>query len=151
MISRFFESKDKDKLTEVIDSVCAECKWMSTKRFEPTAQWQHSLSVLDCQAHTLFVVEEKNDVIGWCRIFPENCLVPLSRGELGIGLVLAYRNKKFGQQILETAFSWALKKGLKQIDLTVNKGNKIAFHLFNKFGFVIVNQVKDVYFMTARI
>lgn len=151
MISRVYKGKDQNKLIEVIDSVCAGCEWMTTKKFIPTVQWEHSLSAPNCQAHVLFVVEEKNDVVGWCRIFPENCQVSLSNVELGIGLLPVYRNKKWGHKILEIAFSWALKKELKQINLTVNEGNKIAFHLFNKFGFVVENKENDTYFMTARI
>jgi GNAT superfamily N-acetyltransferase len=106
---------------------------------------------LDCLAHALFVVEENDEIIGWCRIFPENCYTSSSIGELGIGLLPDYRNQNRGHKMLETAFSWALKQGVKQINLTVNEKNEIAIHIFNNFGFKVFAKEDDIYFMSSKI
>ncbi len=151
MVSRLYSPKDRTRIEMVIGLVCAESEWMDAKSFIPTYQWLHAFSNLNCQMHALFVAEENDVVVGWCRIFPEKCNIDKNFGELGIGLLPNYRNQKIGYKLMETSCAWALKNGIKQIDLTVNVNNKIAFHLFDKFGFKIAARQANTLLMSLNI
>lgn len=151
MVSRLYSAKDRTRIEKVIGLVCAESEWMNAKSFIPTYQWLHAFSNLSCQMHALFVAEENDELVGWCRIFPEKCNIDKNFGELGIGLLPNYRNQKIGYRLMETSCAWALVKGIKRIDLTVNENNKIAFRLFEKFGFKIAARHASILLMSLNI
>lgn len=148
MTCRLYRTNDEAALIHVIDFVCAESKWMSTKKFVPTDQWNHALLNPGCTRHALFVVGEKDEIAGWCRLFPEKCLLSENVWELGIGLLPEYRNRKIGQGLLETAIVWASNQSCQSISLTTNENNHVALHLFNKIGFKVVNKQGSILSMS---
>ena len=135
----------------VIDLVCAECEWMSTKRFVPTFQWLHAFSETKCQSHLLLAAGYAGELIGWCRLFPEECLEARMSVELGIGLLPDYRNQKIGSGLLELAFYWAKNSAVDRIDLSAHNGNRRALHLFEKFGFKSVSVDGNCLLMSTKV
>lgn len=133
---RALRTLDKDHVIQVINFVCAECKWMLTNKFDPTPQWLHALEDVECKFHVLLLYVDNDKPIGWCRIFPEKCVSPETIGELGIGLLPNFRNQKLGSELLETALESAFNIGMSRIDLSVHQDNKKAVFLFEKFGFI---------------
>lgn len=109
---------------------------MITNKFEATPQWLHALNNMECKFHILLLYVDNNKPIGWCRIFPEKCILPEKTGELGIGLLPNFRNQKLGSKLLETAIERAFNIGMRRIDLSVHQDNKQAVYLFEKFGFI---------------
>jgi ribosomal protein S18 acetylase RimI-like enzyme len=134
----------------IIDHVCAESEWMSTKKFTPTLPWLHAFSAPECKFHLLLVAENVGSLVGWCRLFPEQCKY-FDIGELGIGLKSDYRDKKIGSNLLKLAFNWAKNIGMKRIDLSVHVDNHCAVHLFKKFNFSVVSNVNDRFLMSADL
>lgn len=149
--ARVYEPKDRLQIIQVIDFLCAENNWMSTEKFIPTLQWLHAFSETECKLHFLLVAEYKGELVGWCRLFPEQCMHAEKQGELGIGLLSNYRNQKIGSSLLELAFKWAHNLGMKQIDLSVHNANRRAQHLFTKFGFRYISNNGDRFLMSASI
>jgi GNAT superfamily N-acetyltransferase len=152
MIIRSYIHQDAHELAEVINSVCADVKWMLTKSFIPTDEWLHAMSKPECKKHLLLVVEENNKMIGWCRVFPKKCSALMRSAELGIGILAKYRNQGIGYSLIQYSFEWAQFQSLDQIDLSVSIKNKIALHLFEKVGFEIrENKTNEFLLMSANM
>lgn len=147
---RRFEVIDQDQVVRVIDHVCAESKWMETKRFIPTLSWLHAFSDTACDFHLLLVAESDSKLVGWCRLFPEKCKY-VEVVELGIGILPDYRYKKLGSSFINAVFAWARKVGVKRIDLSVHIDNHIAIYLFKKFNFEVVSNNSELFLMSANV
>lgn len=132
---RLSVNSDRKKLTDLIDSVCAE-GLMVTTRFLPTPDWLYALESPGQNTHLLLVAQQDTDIVGWCRLFP---VADTSEVELGIGVTKAYRNQGIGSSLLYTAINWAREKG-SPIVLQTHKDNAIAHKLFNKFGFILTGE-----------
>jgi RimJ/RimL family protein N-acetyltransferase len=146
-----YEANDRSRIIRVINLVCAECEWMSTKRFVPTFQWLHTFSETKCQSHLLLVAENASELVGWCRLFPEQCNGSGKIGELGIGLLANNRNQKIGSGLLELVFQWAQNSCMDRINLSVHRENRRALHVFGNFGFRYISDDRDRLLMSAKV
>ncbi|MGT2926796.1 GNAT family N-acetyltransferase [Streptococcus cuniculipharyngis] len=84
-------------------------------------------------------------------------------GDIFIGIRKDYWNQGIGQILMEEAIIWAEKSGvIRRLELTVQKRNQRAVHVYEKFGFVIEGvrprgakardgQFLDVYMMGKMI
>lgn len=84
-------------------------------------------------------------------------------GDVFIAVKRDYWNYGIGQILLDTAMTWAEESGeIKRLELTVQKRNKRAIHIYEKFGFEIEGLKKrgiktkdgeflDVYLMSKLI
>lgn len=140
IVMRPYTMKDSIKLSQAINEVCADSPWMSTRSFIPTNTWVHAMEMDSCHCHCLLIAEKNEQVIGWCRSFPADCMVSPCHAELGIGLLSRYRNQGIGSELITQSMQWAKKVGLQTVDLTVSTQNSIAVHVFTKSGFEPVNK-----------
>lgn len=129
---RRFQRRDSATLKAVINSTCAEGRWMRTERFEPTPAWEHALNELQCPCHLLLLACDEERPVGWCRLFP---LDAPGTVEVGIGLLAPYRNRGLGTHMLQRALGWARQQNLDRLTLTVRFDNHRAIHVFKKCGF----------------
>ncbi len=150
LILRRFEVKDRDQVVRVIDHVCAESEWMATKKITPTPSWLHAFSKPTCPSHILLIAESGSNIVGWCRLFPENC-EHFEICEFGIGILPDNRNMKIGSMFIETALKWAKSIGMKRIDLSVHLDNHIAVYLFKEFNFEVVSNRSKFFLMSANL
>jgi len=132
---RPFAITNRSALIESINAVCSEGQWMNTSRFEPTPAWTHALRETLCPDHSLLVVEDKNNVVGWCRTFPEHCPDSWSTASLGVGLLPFYRNRGIGTALVRQSLIWAGGVGLRRVRLTTYPDNARAIRAFIKCGF----------------
>lgn len=59
-------------------------------------------------------------------------------GDIFLVVSKAYQGQKIGQILLEETIAWAEFQGfIRRLELTVQKRNKIALHIYEKFGFTI--------------
>jgi len=141
---RTFRADDRVSLVRAIDAVCGESPWMSTSRFVPTPAWRHALDQPDCDQHLMLVAEAGGQVVGWCRLFP-NCSpdkahkAERDEAELGIGLLLSFRGRGVGQEMVELSLLWARESGLAAVYLTTRSRNRRAVGLFARCGFQAVD------------
>ncbi len=133
---RSFVQPDQTSLAQAIDTVCAEGRWMSTPRFQPTPAWSHALKAPACTRHLLLVVEMGERIVGWCRLFPVGkCNGAGHKVELGIGLLPECRNRGIGKALVGQALDWAATVAIEQVTLGVRVSNPRAMHLFESCGF----------------
>ena len=136
LMTRPYQYRDRSALVNCIDTVCDECRWMATTHFIPDRQWNHALREPDCAFHQLVVSTMGNVVVGWCRLFPEDCVPTCDRGELGIGVLSSYCGQGIGKALLAEVLSRSYRQGFECIDLTVAPGNIAAIRLFRNFDFL---------------
>lgn len=105
---------------------------MATPHFCPTPAWEHALSAPDCPCHLLLVAEEWGEIVGWCRLFPEEGDGPAL--ELGIGVRADRRRQGLGRALLTEALRWAGRQGLPVV-LETRRDNLPARRLFAQYGF----------------
>jgi len=141
---RPFASPDREALVEAVNSVCGEGRWMSTSRFQPTPAWMHALEASGCPHHILLVAEDRGQVVGWCRLFPQDgCGRAATEAELGIGLLPAYRGRGWGKALLHEVLGRAPSAGLHRIVLKTRVDNLRAIRLFTHYGFVETGRRAD--------
>lgn len=99
-------------------------------------------SIINDQPH-FFVINENDEVVGWCDIMPIDSGTSPLTGYLGMGLLKAYRGKGIGQQLLDTTIQAAIEKGFKKVVLEVRASNTRAIHLYEKSGFLEEKRVKN--------
>lgn len=137
--TRYFVIADRQDLLATINAVCAEGRWMSTTRFEPTPAWAHALTEAHCPSHLLLVATGKGQVVGWCRAFPYD---GAGGAEIGIGLRKEYRNRGLGTAMLQKAVRWAHQIGFTYLRLTSRPDNARATYVFKKVGFIPTGRVE---------
>ncbi len=82
------------------------------------------------------VALDGDQVVGWCMISLFNREVFEHRGNLGMGVVKAYRRRGIGQRLMTHALQKAKDMGLERIELEVFASNTPAIALYEKMGFV---------------
>jgi RimJ/RimL family protein N-acetyltransferase len=103
---------------EAVGSVARERKYLSFLD-APSLEMTRAFVMENLQEdwpHFIAVIENK--VVGWCDITSLNRPILAHAGELGIGVLAAYR-----------------AKGLTRIELTVREYNQPAIALYKKIGF----------------
>jgi GNAT superfamily N-acetyltransferase len=135
-LPRSYAIQNRSGLNQVIDSVCSDCRFMLTRKFEPTPDWNHALELPDCDHHLLLVAQNQDQIIGWCRLFP----VPIPQAgkvfELGLGVLSTYRRQGVGSALMDATIQWARESAARAIVLSTHFQNGPAIHLFVKKGFL---------------
>lgn len=116
---------------------------MATPCFRPTPSWHQALKEPGCPRHLVLVAEDDGQVVGWCRLFPENCRESVGQAELGIGLLRRYRGRGLGTALVDEALRWTVGQGISRVTLTVRPDNDPATGLFEKCGFAQTGREAD--------
>ena len=66
---------------------------------------------------------------------------------LGVCVSDEHHGIGLGKKMMECLFDYAKKFNLKKINLSVDKGNKVAYALYEKVGFVLENESEKSFFM----
>lgn len=133
-VIRPFVADDCREIVAVINRVCAEGRWLYTKRFKPTPAWRRALRQPQFPEHLLLVVEHRclKQIVGWCNVFPT---AHPHEMELGIALLAPYRNRGLGHCLMTLAMQWTEQQNLRRISLTTYRHNQRAIALYRKHGF----------------
>jgi RimJ/RimL family protein N-acetyltransferase len=138
LLVRLSTPADAVAVIAAINAVCAERTYLLTDCYLSTPQWEKALHTsLECPDHLLLVPEMDGQVIGWCRVFP-NDFSPKTQhtGEVGIGLLKPFREIGIGTVLMECAIEWARTQGLAKLTVSTFSTNLRAINLFKKMGFV---------------
>lgn len=130
------------RVIAAINTVCAEGIYLVTERYIPTPQWEKVLNTpAKYSDHLLLVPETNGQVIGWCRVFP-NDFSPKTQhmGEVGIGLLQPFREIGIGTALMKCAIEWARTQGLEKLIVSSFSINIRAINLFKKTGFAITGR-----------
>jgi RimJ/RimL family protein N-acetyltransferase len=144
VVVRGFRLEDKEKLVAMYESLSDEAvRWgmppYTRDRLE--RGWFSNLQNL------MSIVAFCGDrIVGHAQIFKFPHARRKGTGDLVIYLHQDFHNVGLGTAMLTELLGLARKEGLHRVGLHVIADNKIALHLYEKFGFKIEGVLKDSYF-----
>jgi putative acetyltransferase len=141
---------DAPRIVAGIDAVCAEGGYFYTPHYVPTPRWEAALYRPESVPDYLLLVAESGDVfVGSAQLFPlstESAGQTHGRvGELGIFVLLPFREKGVGTALMRELLRRAGTWGYTRIVLSVLATNERAIHLYEKFGFVTEGRQRREY------
>ncbi|NBW41696.1 GNAT family N-acetyltransferase [bacterium] len=101
---------------------------------EGSREWIKSL--LDSQS-PFYVVEERDNIIGWCDVARRSREGFSHAAELGMGLDLEYRGQGLGNELLKHVIEASKACGIEKVELDVFGSNTAARKLYERFGFTV--------------
>lgn len=134
---RFARPADADQVIANINSVCAEGIYLATECFVPTPHWERVLyHPGDFPDHLLLVAEVDGQVIGECRVFPNDFGQKARHvADLGIEIIQPFREIGIGAALMKCAIKWARARGYEKLTVDTFSTNLRAINLFKKMGF----------------
>jgi putative acetyltransferase len=140
---RFLNAEDKERLFEMFVSMSDEAlKWgMPPYTREVIERWMSNLPNF-----IALIAEYDNRIVGYATIF--KYAHPRRKGisDLAMYLHQDFHNIGLGTAMLSLLLELAKKENMHRIGLHVIADNRIAIHLYEKFGFKIEGVMKDAYF-----
>jgi len=103
--------------------------------------------IIACKDAALFVAEYKSQLIGLVHInvreTPDIPLMVPRRYAVISDLIVKKRFHRFGvgRSLVETAYQWALNKGLTEIELSVWEFNEGAIAFYERLGFTTASRM----------
>ncbi|TLS37972.1 GNAT family N-acetyltransferase [Pseudalkalibacillus caeni] len=85
----------------------------------------------------VFVVENEEDIVGFLLANGGNCNRNKHACYLVCGILQKYTGQGIGTSLFEKMEEWAIKNGIKRLELTVMKHNRAALYLYGKAGFYV--------------
>jgi RimJ/RimL family protein N-acetyltransferase len=127
---------EKKNLVKVIDSITGERRYLQTDRYIPTPDWERVLEFgcLPDEGRLLLVVKYKYKLIGFARLFPEE-MEGIRVGNIGIGLLKAFRHRGIGTRLLGHIVQIAPTLGYPSLTADILCSNVVSLRLFSHFGF----------------
>lgn len=144
VLIRKFQMNDKEKLIEMYASLSHEAvRWgmppYNRERLERGwfSNFQNMIAII-----ALY----KGNVVGHAQIFKNPHARRRGTGDLVMYLLQSFHNVGLGTAMLARLIELAKEERLHRVGLHVVADNKIAVHLYQKFGFKIGGTMKDAYF-----
>ena len=82
-----------------------------------------------------FVALDGTSVVGWADVFPAWAAAVAHCGQLGMGVLPAWRGRGIGRRLLQACIDKAWAKGLTRIELEARADNHAAIALYRRLGF----------------
>ena len=105
--------------------------------------WSYSVLIdeLSSKNSIFFVAKNNQEIVSFAGI-----KIILDEAEImNIVTKKEHRNQGIGKLLLERLLLEAKNKNIKRLNLEVNESNKIAIHLYEKFGFIQNGKRKNYY------
>lgn len=119
-----------------VNSVCKEGKYLaSDEGFDIDSSRDFLKYNINNGNVQFFLVNNNDEVVGWCDITPKQDETSDNIGVLGMGIIKTHRNKGYGKKLLESSLDEAKDKNIEKIELEVYKSNRRAILLYESFGF----------------
>ncbi|TCT20039.1 acetyltransferase (GNAT) family protein [Melghiribacillus thermohalophilus] len=99
---------------------------------------------------TIIVAEDDSKLIGYVMAMGGLARRNRHSAYLVAGLLKDYRNKGIGTKMFQTLLSWAQKKGLHRLELTVIAHNDAAIALYKKMGFKVEGVKRDSLWISGK-
>jgi len=147
VIIRFLTPDDEDGLYQMFSSMSEMAlEWsMTPYTLEVIQRWISNLQNL-----IPLIAEHSNKVVGYAAIYKFPHPRRKGVGDLVIYLHQDFHNIGLGTAMTEKLLQLAKKENLHKIELQVVADNKVAIHLYEKFGFKIEGVGKDSFFSCDR-
>lgn len=132
---RPIEVRDVEDFHACLDAICKERLYLGSYEapaIEATRAFVESMVERDLPQ---FVAEDDGRIVGWVDITPHSRPLFKHVGELGMGVLHAYRGKGVGHRLLQVALDKAKEIELKRVELEVYAHNHTAIKLYETMGF----------------
>ena len=85
------------------------------------------------------------EVVGaiWVRIMEDYGHIDNQTPSLAMSVLKPYRHQGIGHQLLQAMLDLLAKKGYTGVSLSVSKENTVAIHLYQKLGFITLQERKE--------
>lgn len=140
---RFLTTEDKEKLLEMFSSMSKEAlRWsMAPYTREAIERWMNNIQNL-----VPLVAEHDNYIIGYASIYKFPHPRRKGNGDLLIYLHQDFHNVGLGTAMTELLLKLAEEHKMHRLSLYIVADNKIAKHLYEKFGFKLEGKMKDSFY-----
>jgi len=140
--------QDAGEIIKIIDAIAREGIYFLRSRFRVSEERERAFISSTLQRGDAFLVAEHDGrLVGWLTLARGRTEYTRHTAEIGLGVILGYRDVGIGRTLLMCALEWATEKGLEKITLGVRASNQRAIHLYEALGFVRegrrVRQIKD--------
>ncbi|MEF2967903.1 GNAT family protein [Paenibacillus sp. M1] len=113
------------------------------RRTTPEEQRQKLASLLASEVSMIFVAEAEGKLVGYLGAFGSDLKRNGHSVYLVVGILQAYSGQGIGTALFGELESWARKRGLHRLELTVMAHNEAAIALYKKAGFEIEGVKRD--------
>lgn len=135
---RLAKPTDREAIVRLINTIASEGQHLQTNRYHATATWEQILiRSLDTKVgHILMTVIVEKNIIGFGRLTTDwNIEGVRSVGNIGLGLLPAYRGQGIGSRLLTELIQWAPTLAFKKLNAAILLQNVRSQQLFRNSGF----------------
>jgi RimJ/RimL family protein N-acetyltransferase len=126
-----------ESFNAVVDAVARERRYIGFVEGPPLESTREFIrSILGGAGVQLLAVNRNDVVVGWCDIVRNPHEGFHHVGRLGMGLLLDYRGRGLGRQLVAQAVRVARQAGIERVELEVFASNERAIALYRGLGFV---------------
>jgi RimJ/RimL family protein N-acetyltransferase len=119
-----------------LDEVAKERRYLAFLHAPPLEQSTQFVQWLEAGAGLHYVATTtENVVVGWCDVVRHRHEGFAHVGQLGMGVVGAFRRRGVGRQLVQAALDGSRAIGLRRVELEVFQSNSAAVRLYESFGF----------------
>ncbi len=130
------------RLRDCIDVVSRDSHFLASTTAPSTQQLEQILRSSMESASIHFVATDEHQVVGWAQIERGNGTSVAHRGDLGMGVLPAYRGIGLGKRLLSECIAAAYARGINRVELEVRTDNRRALELYRASGFCVESIVK---------
>lgn len=138
---------DSEQFLLLCKSLDCETQFMMLEPGERTltvdAQHQRIQNLLASDNQVVFVVEEKNQLVGYLGAYGGGYRRNRHSAYIVTGILNEYAGRGLGKRLFEALNAWAADHQIHRLELTVMCHNERAVHLYQKMGFEIEGVKRD--------
>ena len=133
---------DTTSLRECIDIVARETHFLASLGAPSEPELARELDASERSHSIHLVAKDAQRVVGWAQIDRGRGSSVAHRGDLGMGVLPAYRGCGIGRRLLTECVAAANGVGIDRVELEVRSDNHHALELYRKAGFAVESIVK---------
>lgn len=119
-----------------LDEVARERQYLLFTEAPPVEKTREFVAEILAKGWSQFYAVREDQVVGWCDIIRHERVGMTHSGDLGIGVLPAFRGMGIGRRLLTATIDDSFNKGIQRIELEVFASNERAMLLYRVAGFV---------------
>jgi RimJ/RimL family protein N-acetyltransferase len=127
--------EDFESFMRCLDAVARERRWLALVEAPPLAEARAFIENARAQGSVRVVAAVGSEIVGFCDVIPKAYPGHAHAGDLGMGLLPAYRGRGLGRRLLDETVRRTFAQGLTRIELEVYESNRAAIALYERYGF----------------
>jgi RimJ/RimL family protein N-acetyltransferase len=127
--------EDFESFMRCLDAVARERRWLALVEAPPLAVARAFTENAISLGMVRVVAAVGPEIVGFCDVIPKPYPGHAHTGDLGMGLLPAYRGRGLGRRLLDETVRRTFAQGLTRIELEVYASNRAAIALYERYGF----------------